>query len=362
MDVEHIMKRITMPWARSSGLGQRRGRSEVAASTAANAYAQKFLSLGVLCPAEVDRICAERLGAHFLIEDLVPAGGIAIAAGESAIGKSPFFCQLGLCVAAGVPFVGMPIERGRVLYFDMENSLQDCKAMRDSILGFLKLKEAPQDFFLKQEPPNDLGRLLQVLRPKLVIIDSLRSFRPDVTEGNGTASRWLQEIRKLSRKHGCAFVIVHHLRKPAQGSILPRDLESRNVVSWLLAMEGPRALVNQTDVRIAIEEGDFKPAALRVKWSRRVRGDSPVMSVERVFEDDKPFGYRHLTGAGLLSAEKRAVLDTLSQEFTTADTKVVRHAHGLGDGNDPTNKFLAECTHVRAIEKTGKGHWRKLPA
>ena len=128
------------------------------------------------------------------------------------------------------------------------------------------------DFLVVLEPRSDVDQLLDELRPRLVVIDSLRAFRPDVTEKNNKAGDWLKEIRNFSRKYGACFVIVHHLRKPSQDRVSATNLGSCKVVTWLEDMEGPRAFVNQTDVRVAIEEGDGKPAALRMKWAIRVRG------------------------------------------------------------------------------------------
>lgn len=121
-------------------------------------------------------------------------------------------------------------------------------------------------------------------------------------------------------------------------------------------MEGPRAFVNQMDVRIAIAEGDFNPAALKMKWSRRVHGDSPLFSLERVFDQDgEPAGYRHLAGADLLSPERRAALEKLPDEFSFKEAKTV-----LDRSADPTNKFLACCKHLGLVEKLGRGRHRKL--
>jgi len=317
---------------------------------------QKLLSLGVLSPAQIDRICAEATQAQFLVERLLPAKSIAVVAGESGIGKSPFIYQLGLCVAAGAPFLGMPARQSRVLYYDLENSLDDSKAMRDALVRFLGLGETPQDFLLVPDPLNNLERLIAEVRPQLIVIDSLRSLRPDVTEKNSVAGQWLKELRRLGRRYDCAFLIVHHVRKPNENTPLP-DLESCSVVAWLLEMEGPRAFVNQTDVRIAVAEGDSNPAALKVKWSRRVHGDSPLVLVERVRDEEgEPAGYRHLTGAGLLSPERRRALDRLPPEFLFKEAKVA-----LDRSDDPTSKFLAECRQLGLVEKVARGRYRKLP-
>ena len=115
--------------------------------------------------------------------------------------------------------------------------------------------------------------------------------------------------------------------------------------------------------RSTLEDPTQTSAALEMKWARRVRGDSPIVQVERVFDEDgEPLGYRHLTGVGVLDQQKRAVFQCLPEEFTTAEAKAVRREHHLGDGNDPTNKFLAECKQLRIVEKLGKGRWRKTAA
>jgi hypothetical protein len=317
---------------------------------------EKLLPLGVLSPDVVDRICEEETKAQFLIEGLLPAKSIAIVAGDSAIGKSPLVCQLGLCVAAGIPFLGMNTKQGPVLYVDLENALTDCKAMRDALVRFLGFSHTPENFLLVTEPPDDLERLISVVKPSLVLVDSLRSYRPDVTEKNRAAGEWLKRIRALARKYGCAVVFIHHLRKPSVDNPPPDLDEDCRVVNWLLAMEGPRALTNQTDIRIAVEEGDFNPAALKLKWSRRVYGDSPLFMLERVFDGEgEPAGYRNLTGAGWLSQERREALAKLPNEFSFKQAK-----EALGRSDDPTNKFLRECRHLGQVEKVARGRYRKL--
>src|SRR5437588_5108695 len=184
---------------------------------------QALLSLGVLWGAEVDRICADETRTQFLVDGFLPAKSIAIAAGDSAIGKSPFVLQFALSVAGGVPFLGMCTTQGRVLYFDLENPLLDCKSIRDALVRFLGLTETPKDFLLVTEP-RELEPLIAAVRPQLVVIDSARSFKPEITEKNAKAAEWLKEIRTLSRKYGCAFLLVHHLRKPDRQQGLP-DLE-----------------------------------------------------------------------------------------------------------------------------------------
>lgn len=332
---------------------------------------QLLHALGVFSPSMVDRICAEETKTEFLIEDFLPAKSITVMAGDSTIGKSALICQMALCVATNIPFLGLETHQGRVLYFDLENSFLDGKTMRDALAGFLDLREVPQGQFLLVPESGGFSQLeeqIKKLRPRLVVIDSLRAFAPEATEKNTTAGEWLKEIRKLARKYSCAFVIVHHLRKPNENSSNTNLDEETLVKNSLLEMEGPRAFVNQTDVRIAVAEGNGNPAALRLKWSRRVRGESPLVLLERVFEDGEPVGYRPLTGIDFLNPEQRRALDYLPNDGEWG-FKEARQALGNANAVDTpaipapanrTNEFLVKYRQHQVIEKLAKNRYRKV--
>lgn len=318
----------------------------------------------------VDTICAGDAKTEFLVEDFLPAKSIAIVGGDSTIGKSPLICQLSLCVAAGIPFLGRKTHQGRVLYFDLENPVLDCKRMRDTLVGFLELREPPSDFLLVTEPRDSKGLidLVEKIQPRMIVMDSLRAFAPHVTEKNTAAGDWLKEIRKLARKYRCALVIVHHLRKPSENSSAGRLNEETRVATWLLEMEGPRAFVNQTDVRVAVEEDNGSPAALRVKWSRRVRGDSPLLLLERVFVEEVPVGYRPLTGKDFLNPEQRRAVDILPDQGEWG-FKEARQALGEATSVDHpappappnrTGEFLQKSMHYQVIEKLAQNRYRKV--
>jgi AAA domain len=221
---------------------------------------------------------------------------------------------------------------------------------------FLGLHAPPDDFLLATEPKDSeaLERLIAEVKPDLVIIDSLRAFAPEATTENPNTAKWLNSLRGLARKHGVCFVVVHHVRKPKDLGARC-DLSCGRVSDWMLEMEGPRALVNQTDVRIALEQGDFEPAALRMKWSRRVYGDSPLVQLERVFDDEgEPAGYRHLTGVAFLNPERRDAFGKLSDEFRYRDAK-----SALNRGDASTDNFLKECIHLGIVVKVRRGQYRK---
>lgn len=310
--------------------------------------------LGIVWPQELDRLVSLETNKTFLVDGFIPTSNIAFTGGDSGIGKSPLLMQLALCVASGKPFMGMPISKtGPVLYYDLENSGEDSKVMRDTLCRFLGLLEPPRNFLLVNEPPkaNVLHDQIAASHAVLVIFDSLRSYNPEAAKDNTTAGLWLMSLRKLIKQFKCTFLFNHHLRKRNKEYPMKLDADT-TVLEWCEELEGGRALVNQTDIRIAIE-GD--PDGLKMKWNRRVHGDSPLYTIERVLDElGEPLGYRHLTGVDLLNPDQQTAFKKLALEFRFKDAKV---AYGKTD--NPTSIFLKRCKAYKLIEDYKSGY-RKL--
>src|SRR5262245_15929886 len=81
----------------------------------------------------------EQLKAHVqnapgdVVEGLLPVGSVNLWAGDSGLGKSALVIQLGICVAAGKPFLGQAVRLSakKVLLVDFENS----RAGLESLVG-----------------------------------------------------------------------------------------------------------------------------------------------------------------------------------------------------------------------------------
>jgi hypothetical protein len=135
----------------------------------------------LLRPQDVDALCAhESSNTGGIVAGLIPKRALSFLIGDSGLGKSPLAYQLGLCVAAGIPFLGgMETERGPVVYLDYENPLEDSRSLRQQLVRFLELPDAPKDFYVWTPDKGELK--LESLckgKPKLVIIDSMRSHNP----------------------------------------------------------------------------------------------------------------------------------------------------------------------------------------
>jgi AAA domain len=92
----------------------------------------------IYTPGELKQRCKELVSDSSVIGGLIPKRSLRVVAGDSGIGKSPLLYQAAICVASGVPFLGRPVSRGRVLYLDLENGLGDVDEL------VTRLSRAPQ--------------------------------------------------------------------------------------------------------------------------------------------------------------------------------------------------------------------------
>ena len=156
-----------------------------------------------------------------LVEGLIPEHSVNIVVGDSGLGKTPLFVQLGLCVAAGIPFLGHPCRKGRVLYVDYKNGLAPFDRLLDTIVGHLGLEKTPDDFHHLHQPASikEVYAEINAFGPDLVIIDAMRGFDPEMEETNSfafTSSVWIR-CRSFHWSPRCSL----RQRRPGEG-VSPR--------------------------------------------------------------------------------------------------------------------------------------------
>jgi hypothetical protein len=305
--------------------------------------------------------------AEYLVQSLIRTDSVSLIVGDSGIGKSPFLYEMGIAVAAGKDFLHFKTNRTKVVYVDMENGLRQVERIAQRVSKHLGLESVPENFQFAVGDSIcndfDLGKMLMKEKRGLVIIDTLRSFKTEAECKSTSSATFLKQLRGLARTHGCAFVVVHHLKKPSKEFPGPA-LEDCPVLEWLNEASGSRALVNQTDTRIALARPkrtnagtgeDSYEVALVMKSNTRVEGDYGPLFVARDFDPDgEPIGYRLLTGAELLpNDDYRKTFAALPAEFRFTDAKRV-----LGKSDSSTDNFLHRCIELRLIVKEA-GRYRK---
>ncbi|MBD5130474.1 MAG: AAA family ATPase [Ruminococcaceae bacterium] len=156
----------------------------------------------------------------FLIEGILPDGTSLLTA-ASKIGKSWMVLDLGLCQAAGKPFMGHQTNQCGVLYLALEDSLHRLQNRMNKIL---KGKPAPEQFYFATEAPKLDNGLLDTLDDhlkknpdtRLIIIDTLQKIRGQALPREAAYAqdyREMETVKSFLDKRGVSAIFVHHNRK-----------------------------------------------------------------------------------------------------------------------------------------------------
>jgi len=178
-----------------------------------------------------------------IIEGLIPPRGCIIT-GTGGAQKTTLMLQMALAVATGRPFLDMPVQKGKVMFYTAEEEtrrmarkmLQVCEGLgydaddREDIfhnLGICSMSEAFDKSKLVARPPHasDLepSKFAEFLMDKhlkeqlgddikLVIFDPMAFFGLE-SEVNTNEQQLMAYANQLSAEYGCAVVFVHHVGK-----------------------------------------------------------------------------------------------------------------------------------------------------
>ena len=130
-------------------------------------------------------------------------------------------------------------------------------------------------------------------------------------------------------------------------------------MEWLLQASGARALINQTNTRIAFDVPSSlshvgEESALVVKAFVKMRGESGPFYLERVYDQGEPIGYRRMVGCKLLgNPDQEAAFRRLPlppKQFTFKEAKA---AYGKTD--NPTRQWLKKCEAAGIVRQCARG-------
>jgi hypothetical protein len=338
-------------------------------------FAELRKKWGVYLPEELKRECARSDG-RFVIEDLIPERSLALMVGDSGLGKSPLAYQMAVCVAAGIPFLGLPTQKAGVLYLDFENGLQDVNGLISRLSKYLGLSAPPNELALwniNYSSPNwgQYGHtaleMIRDLKPGMVLMDPISAPYPDVEMKNDAATRLYQDLRTVIRDCGCSIVNLHHRKKPQSprpgDTVVVHSLDDDgHPRGWFLQARGSSVLVNGADIRLGVDIPGMRGAAqseivLVMRGYGRVRGEIPTLYLARVKDDqDEALGYRRVAGIRLLrNKDQEAAFGKLPDRFTT---KEATQTYGRQD--EATNEFLKKCIAIGVLRKVARGAYEKI--
>ena len=296
----------------------------------------------------------------YLVDSLLPADDVHVAVGDSGIGKTPWAYQLGICVAAGVPFCGYSVKQGPVLYFDYENERDQKVALGRALCNHLGLSGYPSNFYVLSDTddPGKIEDAIKHFQPALVIIDTLYSSDPNAMKNDGGSllAKLLKTCRAIARKNHCAILLVHHVRKDNSNAPTP-SLANTKTLTWLQEASGYRILINLTHTRFALTEpptrGPGNDAALVMKVHVKLRGELGPFYLERVCDEEgDAAGYRVMSGVDLLGdPDQQDAYKALPPTFRFKDAKQT-----YGKSDHPTSLWLTKLRGLGLVEKTAKDY------
>ncbi len=246
-----------------------------------------------------------------LIQGLWPEAGCGFFAGEPKTKKSFLSLALAYCVATGTPFLGRAVRKGTVVIVDEENDRRELKKRMRRVAAGLGV---PADLdaiivaapsVLKLDNPDamkELRALLDEVKPALVVLDPLvRLHQGDENEAM-TVAPMLADVRRASRHFRCSVIVVHHLRKKAEGTKASHGQRMRgssDLHGWLDAAvyfeKGSDDLIKLTfETRYCVPPDpmyvQLTDGADSVRWERVEKSDEageeaePLGAIRRVLE------------------------------------------------------------------------------
>lgn len=181
----------------------------------------------------------------YLIDGFLPVGIVGTIAAPGGTGKSYLLLILGICLSAGIPFMGREVQQCSVLCLDAEDD-RDEKHRRIHAVVREYGKVIGQDIKPEQcgnyHSVDLVGELFQVIHTKdrqitqndkaiqqivekaksidnlgLIVLDPLSRFREGDENDANAATKLVQALEVIRKATGVTVLVSHHSRKDSKG-------------------------------------------------------------------------------------------------------------------------------------------------
>jgi bifunctional DNA primase/polymerase-like protein/AAA domain-containing protein/primase-like protein len=149
----------------------------------------------------------------WLVEGILPIGGLSILGAKPKVGKSTLARNLALAIAKGERFIERTTVQGTVIYL----ALEEKRAEVQRHFQRMGAEEEPIVIHVGTAPDEAMAALADAItkhKPILVIIDPLlKLIRLTNANDYAEVTRALEPLLELARTSGCHVLCVHHLGK-----------------------------------------------------------------------------------------------------------------------------------------------------
>lgn len=236
----------------------------------------------------------------FLLQDWIIRGAAGLLGGQDGVGKSLLAQQLGTCSAAGLPFLGLPIERCRSIYITCEDPSDELHRRQETINRALGITMASlrgwfKTYSLKGELGNELGvfdgqgrlsataRYEQVRRAaldfgaELVFVDNAAHVFSGNENARHDVAAFLGLLERLSVEiNGAVILLAHPNKQHAQGNKQGNEysgstgwsahVRNRLFLDWNAAEDGMPADADERVLRRSKSNYAAKGAEIIFRW------------------------------------------------------------------------------------------------
>jgi hypothetical protein len=273
----------------------------------------------------------------WVIDQLLPAGGLSAMVAKPKVGKSTLARCIALAVSRGEPVLGRTTKRGRVLYLALEESRRQVKA------HFQALGAGDDDvrIYAARAPVDALLKLRVAVsehEPVLVVIDTLfRLTRVKDANDYAQVTAALDPLLALARELGTHVMFLHHSPKGDPRQAIDAALGSTaiagSVDTLIVLRRGDRFRTIITEQR----EGEGFPEEMILDFDSESR--SVTLGTTRQDADDNEAG--------------REILAWLRTQPEPIDEKTI---HEAVEGRRATKqRALRRLVDDGLIERTGRG-------
>ena len=169
-----------------------------------------------------------------LIHGVLRVGHKLIISGPSKSGKSFLFISMGISIAEGIPWLGRPCERGKVLYVNLEI---------DERSFYHRVMDVYNELGIKPEHANNINivnlrgknmtmkklksRIIKLIKGKgyaMVMIDPIYKLLEGDENSASDMRQFVNDLDEIAQEGQCSIAIIHHYAKgpQAQKSVIDR--------------------------------------------------------------------------------------------------------------------------------------------